>query len=72
MKVDMSPKAVKGRLKLVSDLWRLTFRLGKAKKETDSQRRTDKNLLSEKINEKILSKFRISLMTFELTCRQKL
>lgn len=54
MKVDMSPKAVKGRLKLVSDLWRLSVSLGNAKKETDSQRKTDKNLPTEKINEKIL------------------
>ena len=34
MKVDMSPKAVKNRLKLVSQLWRLSISLGKAKKET--------------------------------------
>ncbi len=34
MKVDMSPKAVKARLKLVSDLWRLSISLGNAKKET--------------------------------------
>lgn len=40
MKVDMSPKAVKGRLKLVSKLWRLSISLGKAKKETDRQRKT--------------------------------
>lgn len=39
MKVDMSPKAVKGRLKLVSQLWRLSLSLGKAKKETDSRRK---------------------------------
>ncbi|MEP6903319.1 MAG: hypothetical protein ABJA66_16445 [Actinomycetota bacterium] len=38
MKVDMSPKAVKGRLKLVSQLWRLSLSLGKAKKETDARR----------------------------------
>ncbi len=35
MKVDMSPKAVKARLKMVSQLWRLSIALGKAKKETD-------------------------------------
>jgi hypothetical protein len=34
----MSPKAVKGRLKLVSQLWRLSVALGKAKKETDARR----------------------------------
>jgi hypothetical protein len=39
MKVDMSPKAVKGRLKLVSQLWRLSVALGKAKKETDARRK---------------------------------
>jgi tmRNA-binding protein len=39
MKVDMSPKAVKGRLKLVSELWRLSLSLGKAKKETDKRRK---------------------------------
>ncbi len=38
MKVDMSPKAVKGRLKMVSQLWRLSLSLGKAKKETDVRR----------------------------------
>ena len=38
MKVDMSPKAVKGRLKLVSQLWKLSLSLGKAKKETDFKR----------------------------------
>ncbi len=35
----MSPKAVKGRLKLVSQLWRLSISLGKAKKETDERRK---------------------------------
>jgi len=40
MKVDMSPKAVKGRLKLVSQLWRLSVALGKAKKETDARRKS--------------------------------
>ena len=39
MKVDMSPKAVKNRLKLVSQLWRLSLSLGKAKKETDARRK---------------------------------
>ena len=42
MKVDVSPKAVKGRLKLVSDLWCLSISLGKAKEETDLRRKTDK------------------------------
>ncbi len=41
MKVDMSPKAVKGRLKLVSQLWRLSVSLGKAKKETDTRRKVE-------------------------------
>ena len=41
MKVDMSPKAVKGRLKLVSQLWRLSVSLGKAKKETDLRRKSE-------------------------------
>ncbi len=40
MKVDMSPKAVKSRLKLVSQLWRLSIALGKAKKETDARRKS--------------------------------
>jgi hypothetical protein len=39
MKVDMSPKAVKGRLKLVSQLWRLSVSLGEAKKETEARRK---------------------------------
>ncbi len=34
----MSPKAVKARLKLVSQLWRLGVSLGNAKKETDKKR----------------------------------
>jgi len=38
MKVDMSPRAIKGRLKLVSQLWRLSVALGRAKKETDARR----------------------------------
>ncbi len=43
MKVDMSPKAVKGRLKLVSQLWRLSISLGKAKKETVAKRKIQTN-----------------------------
>ncbi|CAN5204313.1 hypothetical protein BH24ACI2_BH24ACI2_15290 [soil metagenome] len=43
MKVDMSPKAVKGRLKLVSQLWRLSISLGKAKRETDARRKSINN-----------------------------
>jgi len=39
MKVDISPKAVKDRLELVSQLWRLNFVLGKAKKENDARRK---------------------------------
>ncbi len=42
MKVDMSPKAVKNRLKLVSQLWHLSVSLGKAKKDTGLRRRDDK------------------------------
>jgi len=38
MKVDMSPEAVKNRLKLVSQLWRLSLSLKEAKKETDARR----------------------------------
>ena len=34
----MSPKAVKNRLKLVSQLWRLSISLGKAKKDTVRKR----------------------------------
>ena len=41
MKVDMSPKAVKSRLKLVSQLWRLSISLGKAKKETARKRKIE-------------------------------
>ena len=48
MKVDMSPKAVKGRLKLVSQLWKLSISLGKAKKETDFKRK-NKNIIDESI-----------------------
>lgn len=40
MKVDMSPEAVKSRLKMVSQLWRLGLALRKAKKETDVKRKT--------------------------------
>lgn len=43
MKVDMSPKAVKARLKLVSQLWKLSIALGKAKRETDKKRKGEKN-----------------------------
>lgn len=50
MKVDMSPKAVKERLKLVSQLWRLSISLGKAKKETARQRKVQDVLNSK--NEK--------------------
>jgi hypothetical protein len=41
MKVDMSPKAVKGRLKLVSQLRRLSLALAKAKRETDKKRKME-------------------------------
>ena len=34
----MSPEAVKERLQLVSQLWRLSLSLGTAKKETDNRR----------------------------------
>lgn len=40
MKVDMSPKAVKGRLKQVSQFWRLSVSLGNAKRETDALRKS--------------------------------
>ena len=53
MKVDMSPTAVKNRLKLVSQLWRLSIALGKAKKETDARGKS-KNI-SRKTDNKILS-----------------
>jgi hypothetical protein len=39
MKVDMSPQAVKGRLKLVGQLWRLALSLRDAKKESDKRRK---------------------------------
>ena len=48
MKVDISPKAVKGRLKLVSQLWKLSISLGKAKKETDTKRKSENELLLTK------------------------
>lgn len=51
MKVDMSPQAVKSRLKLVSQLWRLSLSLGKAKKETDARRNTG-TLPENKVKEK--------------------
>ncbi len=38
MKVDMSPQAVKNRLKLVSEFWRLSISLGKTKEEMDARR----------------------------------
>jgi hypothetical protein len=50
MKADMSPKAVKGRLKLVSQLWRLSVSLGKAKKETDTRRNVEKLSKDNDIN----------------------
>lgn len=56
MKVDMSPKAVKGRLKLVSQLWRLSISLGKAKREPNARRKADKSLSKEKTDETILLK----------------
>jgi hypothetical protein len=39
MKVDMSPQSVKGRLKLVGQLWRLALSLRDAKKEPDKRRK---------------------------------
>jgi len=42
MKVDMSPKAVKGRLKLVSQLYKLSISLGEAKKKTYLRRKAEK------------------------------
>jgi hypothetical protein len=41
VKVDMSPQAVKARLTLVSQLWRLSVSLGNAKKETDKNRKNN-------------------------------
>lgn len=43
MKVDMSPQAVRGRLELVGQLWRLGVALGKAKRESDARRSENKN-----------------------------
>ncbi len=54
MKVDMSPKAVKNRLKLVSQLRHLSVSLGKAKKETDLRRSADKISKDGESDEKIL------------------
>lgn len=54
MKVDMSPKAVKGRLQLVSQLWRLSLSLGKAKKETDRRRNAQKSTHFEDKNKRSL------------------
>ncbi len=62
MKVDMSPQAVKGRLELVAQLWRLGVSLSKAKRETDARKKnvsisgasenkicvSEKRILSEK------------------------
>ena len=50
MKIDMTPKAVKNRLKMVSQLWRLSISLGKAKRETAARRKsisknTDKDFI---------------------------
>jgi hypothetical protein len=53
MKVDMSPQAVKSRLKLVSQLWRLSLSLGKAKKESDTRRNVE-NLPENNIKEKVV------------------
>ncbi len=50
MKVDMSPAAVKNRLKLVSQLWRLSISLGRAKKETDRKRKIKQEPVSKKID----------------------
>jgi hypothetical protein len=38
MKVDMAPQAVKARLKLAGQLWRLATSLREAKKESDKKR----------------------------------
>lgn len=50
MPVDMSPKAVKARLKLVSQLWRLSVSLGRAKQETDARRRLENSRENTVIN----------------------
>lgn len=49
MKVDMSPEAVKNRLKMVSQLRRLSLALGNAKKETDAKRERSKVKKKRKI-----------------------
>lgn len=49
MKVDMSPQAVKVRLKLVSQLWRLSLSLGKAKRETNAR----KNAAGKRANNEV-------------------
>lgn len=41
MKVDMSPKAVKGRLKLVGRLWSLSVSLREAKRKTDARQKNE-------------------------------
>lgn len=41
MKIDMSPKAVKGRLKLVGRLWHLSVSLREAKQRTDARKRNE-------------------------------
>ena len=41
MKVDMSPEAVKGRLKLVGRLWRLSVSLREAKRKTDARKKNE-------------------------------
>lgn len=41
MSVDMSPKAVKKRLMLVGQLWRLGVSLGNAKKKNDAKRKKE-------------------------------
>ena len=41
MKVDMSPRAVRGRLKLVGRLWRLSVSLREAKRKTDARKKVE-------------------------------
>ncbi len=43
----MSPRAVKNRLKLVSQLHRLSIALGKAKKETEVRKKTENKALKK-------------------------
>jgi len=50
MKVDMSPSAVKSRLKLVSQLWRLSLSLREAKKETDTRRKIENSSANTGVN----------------------